>query len=102
MGKKIRSAAVIARLLGSEGFSEYLANEVEKYWKTRSGLTERQQNSIKRLKKELSGIMSNLSKADCLVVGRFIGLKEKVAFDSGLKIGLMSFAQKQDKDIELD
>lgn len=100
MSRKVKSAEVIGRLLGAEGFSDYLANQIEHYWKTRSGLTERQQKSIKVLRKEFSGIMANLSKAECLVIGRFIGFKEKMAFDTGLKIGLQAFAQKTNKEIE--
>ena len=99
MSKQIRTSATIVKLLGSEGFSDFTKNEVDRYWKQRSGLTKRQKNQIVKLKKELSGIMKNLSKADCLVVGKFIGLKQKISFDVGLKIGLATFAQTVDKEI---
>lgn len=99
MSKQVRSATVIAQLLGTEGFSDFTANQVEKYWRTRSGLTDRQQRQIDRLNKEVSLIMSGLSEGDCLVIGKFIGLHKKMSFDAGLKIGLQAFAQKCDKEI---
>lgn len=52
---KINSAVVVARLLGTEGFTDHVANEVKRYWMHRSGLTDRQRKSIERLKTEFGG-----------------------------------------------
>jgi len=100
MAKKVKSAVVIARLLGTEGFSDFVANQVEHYWRRRSGLTARQHRQIERLDQDMSRIMSEFSDGDRLVVGRFIGLHKKMSFDTGLKIGLQAFAQKCNKRIE--
>lgn len=74
---RINSAVVIAKLLGTEGFSDHVANQVEKYWRGRSGLTERQQKSISRLEKEITRICESLSEGDKLVLGKFIGLHQR-------------------------
>lgn len=100
MSGQVRSAAVIAKLLGAEGFSDHLANQVEYYWKHRSGLTKRQLRQIEKLEKELSGIAAKLTAGERLVLGRFIGLRMKMSFDTGLKIGLQAFAQQVDKQVE--
>lgn len=97
---KVNSAVVIAKLLGTEGFSDFVANQVESYWKGRSGLTERQQRSIARLDKEISRICESLSEGDKMLFGKFIGLHKKMSFDTGLKIGLQAFATKANKEIK--
>jgi hypothetical protein len=94
------SAIIVARLLATEGFTDHTANQVERYWKRRSGLSPRQHRQLKQLETELSEIMKGLSAAERLVVGRFIGLRMKMAFDTGLKIGLQAFAQQTDKPVE--
>lgn len=100
MRKGKNSAVVIARLLGTEGFTDHLANEIERYWKTKSGLTNRQLKQLQQLDEKLSEVMKGLSVADRLVVGRFIGLHKKMSFETGLKIGLQAFAQRANKEIE--
>ena len=57
---RVNSAVVIARLLGTEGFTDHVAAQVKRYWMHRSGLTERQRKSIERLKKEFGEIMHGL------------------------------------------
>ena len=98
---KINSAVVIAKLLATEGFTDFVANEVEKYWRKKSGLTDRQQKSLQLLDIEFTDIMKSLTKAQCLVVGKFIGLHKKMSFDTGLKIGLQAIAQNHAKDVEI-
>ncbi len=98
----LNSAIVIARLLGTEGFTDHTANEVERYFRNRSGLNDRQKKAISLLDKEVSNIMRHLTKGECLVIGKFIGLHKKMSFDTGLKIGLQAFATKEAKSVELD
>lgn len=93
---------IIARLLATEGFTDHTANQVERYWKERSGLNGRQRRQIKQLETEWSEIAKKLSAAERLVIGRFIGLHKKMSFDAGLKIGLQAFAQKMDKPVEAE
>jgi hypothetical protein len=95
-----RSAVVIARLLATEGFTDHTANQVERYWKEKSGLNRRQQRQISRLEDEISALAKDLSVTQRLALGRFIGLHKKMSFDAGLKIGLQAFAQRMDKLIE--
>jgi hypothetical protein len=86
-----RSSVVIARLLASEGYTDYLANQIERYWMKTSGLSDRQTKKIQRLNKELSRIAKELSEGDKMVLGRFIGLHKKMAFDTGLRMGLIAY-----------
>lgn len=99
---RLNSAVVIARLLGTEGFSDYTANEVSRYWKHRSGLTDRQIRQVERLEAKMSEIMSRLDVSDNLAVGKFIGLHKKMSFDTGVKIGLQAFATQNGKNIETE
>lgn len=100
--RRKRSAVIIARLLSTEGFTDYTANLVESYWKKKSGLTARQERQIAQLEKKFSKFMEDVSIEDRLVIGRFIGLHKKMSFDTGLKIGLQAFATKMDKEIEIE
>jgi hypothetical protein len=102
MSSRIKSAVVIAKLLGTEGFTDFVANQVELYWKRRSGLTKRQWSHLRKLDAEMSRITCGLSKADTLVIGKFIGLHKKMSFDTGLKIGLQAYAQKCNGDVEIE
>lgn len=88
---RVNSAVVIARLLGTEGFTDHVAAQVKRYWMHRSGLTDRQRKSIERLKKEFGLIMNDkLGEGERLIVGKYLGLLMRMQFDTGLKIGLQS------------
>lgn len=89
------SAVVIARLLGTEGFSDYVANGVEQYWRKKSGLSARQRKQIERLDKEVARIMAAASEGDRQIMGRFIGLHKKMSFDTGLRIGLTALTHRK-------
>lgn len=99
-GNHIRSAVVIARLLSTEGFTDHVANQVESYWKRAAGLTDRQRTQLGKVEASFSEIASTLTVAQRLVIGRFIGLHKKMSFETGLRIGLQTYAQKVDKDVE--
>src|SRR5215467_4037518 len=96
------SAIIVARLLGTEGFTDHTAAQVERYWKRRSGLTQRQKRQIAALEKELGEMACKMTAAERMVLGRFIGLRCKMSFDVGLKIGMTAFAKQNDKNIESD
>lgn len=104
MGKRrkaIKSSVVIAKHLGAGGFSDLVANQVESYWKKCSGLSPRQLRQIHQLEKAIADLAKNLSVTDRLALGRFIGLHKKMSFDTGLRIGLMTFAQREAGGIEV-
>ena len=100
MSKPLNSAVVIARLLGTEGFTDYVANSVHKYWRKSSGLSPRQQNKLKHLEENMTGICKKLSEGDKMVLGRFISYHKKMSFDTGLKIGLTCILHEDAKDVE--
>ena len=100
--RRKRSAVIIARILSTEGFTDYTANLIERYWRKNSGLSQRQERQIVQLDKKVSEIMKDMPIENRLVIGRFIGLHKKMSFETGLKIGLQAFAQKMDKEIETE
>lgn len=93
-----RSAVIIARLLGIEGYSNYVHNQVEKYWKHKMMRPEKAKH-IERVEREFSEIMADMDERDRLLVGKFIGLRSKMNFDAGLRIGLMAYAHHFDHEI---
>lgn len=98
---QLRSSVVIAKLLDSEGFTDFTANQVEKYWrKNIGGLTSRQKNKLEKIDGEVSEFMKDKTEAERLLIGRFIGLHKKMSFDVGLRIGITAFAVKNDKNVE--
>lgn len=90
----INSAVVIARLLGCEGFTDHLANQIERYWRRSSGLTDRQERQIVKLDMAIAEIANKLDVKERLALGRFIGLHKKMSFDTGLRIGMTAFVQQ--------
>ena len=100
MKKVPNSACVLAKLLATEGWTDYLANGVEQYWRNKSGLTERQRRQIERLDKEVSRIMAAAQEGDRRIIGRFIGLHKKMSFETGLRIGLMTLIFHLSKEID--
>lgn len=96
MRGKHRSAVTIAQLLGVEGYSDFVHNQVEKYW--RNAIMRRNaRRRIQRLEADFSAIMADLSEGDRLIVGKFISLRAQMNFDTGLRIGLMAHAHANDK-----
>jgi hypothetical protein len=92
-----KSSVVIAKLLGSEGFSEHVQNMVEKYWMRnvcRGG-----RRKYRNLDKEITEMCKKLTDAEKLILGRFISLHKKMSFDTGLRIGLTTFAAKNAQDV---
>ena len=81
-------------LLGVSGFTAYSAGQIKKYWYHKSGLTKRQQQHVGELKEQFSESLKQLSKPERLVVGKYIGLLQKVSFDTGLRMGLTTFLQE--------
>ena len=91
-----RSSVVIARLLASQGYDSYVAEQIERYNRKTSGLSNRQKQALDETAKELSEMCKKLTKAERLLLGRFIGYQCRINFDTGLKIGLACFAIKHD------
>ncbi|MGH9968461.1 MAG: hypothetical protein ACREBG_11620, partial [Pyrinomonadaceae bacterium] len=100
MRRAPNSACVIARLLNVEGFTDFVANGVEQYWRKKSGLTERQKRQIERLDKEVARIMASAAEGDRQIIGRFIGLHKKMSFDTGLRIGLMTLIFRLSEEMD--
>ena len=98
----IRSAIAIAKLLDCEGFSDYTANQLEKYWRTVSNLTERQKAQLKRLEAAISDWCRDMPADKRLLLGKFVGLHKKMAFEVGLRMGLTCMAVKCDQDFNID
>lgn len=90
----IKSSVVIAKLLCSEGFTDHLGNQIEKYWKA-SIMRNQARRRIARLEKEFSEVITGkLDMKERLLLGRFIALHKRMSFDAGLRIGLQAFQMK--------
>ena len=97
-GKRLKSAIVIAKLLDCEGFTDYTANQVERYWKQNANLTDRQRRSLARVERALSELAKGLSEGDRRVLGKFVGLHKKMAFETGLRMGLTCMAVRNGRE----
>ena len=100
MGKPLNSAVVIARLLGTEGCTDHVAKEVERYWRRTEKLTDGQKERIRKLEVGLAELASKLTEAEKALLGKFIGWQKKMSFQTGLKIGLTCLAVKCAQDYE--
>lgn len=84
----IRTSATLAKILKTEGWTDHLANEVERYI-FGCVTTERQRRQAERVEAAFKReIVPRLSEGDRMVLGRFLSLKMAVGFDAGLRTGL--------------
>lgn len=90
------SAIIIARILGTEGYSIHVHNEVKRWWK-RTVMDQRRAKKIARLEREFGEFMKDASEADRLLVGRFIALRAQQSFEAGFRIGFQGFVHEQTK-----
>lgn len=95
--KRLHSSVVIAKMLKSEGFSDHVANEVERYWMKNIARGTRR---VRNLDKNMSEVMKKLDDGEKLIVGKFISMHKRQSFDTGLRIGLTAFAVKNDKEFD--
>lgn len=101
--RDMKSAAVVAQILSAEGFSEYLANEVKRYW-MKQICNPRAIARARHKKTAFSELVKEkLNEGDRVILGKFISLVEKMAFDTGIRVGLAAFmygARVADADID--
>lgn len=83
------SLIALMELLDVEGFDEYAAALVLRYNRRKADLHGERMRNFEAQKKKLSETMKKLSQDECLIVGKFFAIKEAMAFDAGLRIGLM-------------
>ena len=97
-GRPTKTLAVIAQLLGAEGFNDYVAHQIEYYHKRRT-FTERQRQRFEETRKSFGKIMAKMDEGERLVVGKFIRLKGHMDFDAGLRIGLVKHVWDSTKEV---
>lgn len=100
--RSVNSAVVIGRLLDTEGFTPYVANRCENWWKRNRVKTEGQHRRIARLEKAFSELAEKLTEAEKHLMGKFIGLKIKQGFEAGIAIGLTVSAVKTAQEVDVD
>ena len=93
-----KSAVIIGRLLGTEGYSSFVHNQVTRYWR-RKVMHKQAEKKLSRLEDDFSSIMAEMTEADRLVIGKFISLRSQMSFDTGLRLGLTAFAFERDRII---
>jgi hypothetical protein len=100
MPKPINSSVVIAKMLDSEGFSDHVANQVERYW-MRNICNPRARKKYRKLDADIAAMCSKLTDGEKYILGKFIALHKRMSFDTGLRIGLSAFATKTNKEYQL-
>lgn len=90
-GKISRSCVVVAKALDAEGFTSNVAKMVRKYWMRNIVEGRRMWKVAKTVKAFREQVSPKLTQGDRFVLGKFIGLREKMAFDTGLRIGMQAF-----------
>lgn len=86
--KPINTSATLAKILKAEGWTDHLANEIERYVHG-SVTTERQNRQAERIEEAFGrDVVPKLSQGDRMVVGRFVSLKMSAGFEAGLRTGL--------------
>ena len=96
--RKPRTLNIIAGLLGAQGFDEYAMRCVEYYYIRKAQITDRQKKRIENLRQAMRDTMKDLPPATRMIVGKFTHQQARMAFDAGLKIGLMTHATKMQAD----
>ena len=99
MPSPLKSAVVIGRLLSTEGFSDFLANQIDRY-EQHNILTDRQKLRYQQTAKSARVALGTLTTEQKAVVGKFIQWQKRMSFDTGLRIGLTAHAVKNGKEIE--
>ena len=94
------SAIIVAKLLGTEGFSEHTANEVDRFARRQMG--KREQARRDKTERAMANVCENFNDAEKLVIGAFITLHKKMSFETGVRIGLTAMATKEAKDYPKD
>lgn len=97
--RPLNSAIVIAKLLDCEGFSDYTANQVERYWKRNEVKTDRQKRQVERLEQAFSEWTKDMPADKRLLLGKFIAMHQKMGFDTGVRIGLTCSAVRNAQEI---
>lgn len=96
----INSAIVIAKLLGTEGFSEYTADQIDRF--ARRKMEKREQERHDKTERAMSSVCEKLDDATKIVIGKFITLHKKMAFETGIRIGLTAVLVNESKDYSTD
>jgi hypothetical protein len=100
MAKRLKSAVVIAKLLDAEGFSDHVANQVEKYWLHVVNASARKKH--RRLERNIAEMCKKFDDGEKLILGKFISMHKAMSFQTGLRIGLTAFACKHNIDVPVD
>lgn len=95
-----RHLGAIAKILAAEGFSEFAANEIKRYWRRRV-VSPRQYGRLKQIKAAFGKMVTEkLDERDRIVLGKYMGMCMAAQFDTGLRLGLMTLVAELDGQIE--
>lgn len=95
-GKPSKSCVVVAKALDSEGFTPTVSKLVRKYWLRNIVEGRKMWKVTKTIRAFREQVTPKLTQGDRFVLGKFIGMREKMAFDTGLRIGLQAFLSAND------
>lgn len=88
--KRPRSCLVLARLIDSEGFTAYTANQVKRYARERLLAQERILKKWEKHRRIFGELIreKGFTEKDRLLLGRFMQMFAAQNFDAGLRVGL--------------
>lgn len=98
----VNSGVVIAKLLDCEGFSDFTANQIKRYW-LKNCQNPRLAPRVAKIRRAFAEMVrAKLSDADRLILGRMMAVHARQNFDTGLRIGLTAFLNGARIDDEAD
>jgi hypothetical protein len=100
--RAVNSAVVIAKLLDTEGFTDFTANRVENWWKHNRVQTDGQRRRVEKLEDAFSKFAADLTQQERYLLGKFIGMKCKQNFECGIAIGLTVAAVNNAQDVVIE
>lgn len=89
--RPMKSCIEIAKMLDAEGFTPHVAQGIRKYWMKNIIEPRKAHRIVRAIRAFREQVAPKLNQGDRFVLGKFIGIRERQAFDTGLRIGLQAF-----------
>lgn len=87
--KPVSSSVVIARLLCSQGYTNWVGKKILEYARNKI-LSQRDIRKFDRLRTELRVLAQGMNEGERAVLGKFIAYEKRIGFETGLRVGIAS------------
>lgn len=101
MSRKNRRLEAIAKIIGAEGFTDFAANEVKRYWRRRV-ITPDGRKRVGKIRRAFGEVAARLPAGDQLILGKYISILCKEQFETGLRLGLMTLVADLSEEAHWD